>query len=368
MRTVLTFLRDGVLGTEIKQTLEAQKFQVISESDTVTQTDANLAILDEADIGQDSTDRILERLADLQIPALVILDIETRGGNLNREHKQIREAELAVFPLVSTMLDPSDVEHVVAQARAALLRSNPPHIHIIEDDPDFLQATQALLQAHGFVTSTSETIREARAAFQAGPIDVLIVDRQLPDGDGVDFIRELRELNILTPAIVLTVWRDVSQQVDGIEAGASDYITKPVEDEAVLLARIRLALRGRDRSKLLSFGGLEIDCVNNLTRWRGEKLQKLTNRDQEVLEYIAARHGVALPLSVIMEDIWGRPSRETAQLPANERHGPLIARRQAIKTTFSKAGLPDPIVQSKGTYAFNAEPFLKLGQDREVSA
>lgn len=354
-----------VAGTDaardaMRETLATQKFKVTVGQEASTPDTAALTVIDEKLLGATATDLFVTHLAKSQRPALIILDIKKRGGMYDRGVWHRRQLELDVSPLISTMLEPSDKEVFFSRVRMSLLQSEPARIHVIEDDPEFLADMLALLEASGFQTSFSETFREARVAFQDGPVDALIVDRKLPDGDGLDFIRELRACDILTPTIVVTSWVEEKAILEGIKAGANEYITKPITSNDVFIARVGMALRGREKDKVLCFGALEIDCVNKLTRWRGQPIEGLKRRDQEVLTYLAQRYGLEIPLIVVVEDIWGRPIDERGDIPKTQWNQVLTQPRKRIKEAFEVVGLPDPIKLTNGRYMFDPKSFLHL--------
>lgn len=117
-----------------------------------------------------------------------------------------------------------------------------PAILFLEDDPDLGAMTAEMLGADHRV-DWARTEREARNLLNTNRYDALVVDRRLPDGDGLDLIRSLRAGGVTTPALVLTALADVDDIVDGLDAGANDYLTKPFHF-AELEARLRALLRG----------------------------------------------------------------------------------------------------------------------------
>ncbi|KFI50831.1 response regulator transcription factor [Bifidobacterium callitrichos] len=117
-----------------------------------------------------------------------------------------------------------------------------PAILFLEDDPDLGAMTAEMLGADHRV-DWARTELEARNLLNTNRYDALVVDRRLPDGDGLDLIRALRASGVTTPALVLTALADVDDIVNGLDAGANDYLTKPFHF-AELEARLRALLRG----------------------------------------------------------------------------------------------------------------------------
>ncbi|WP_204314000.1 MULTISPECIES: response regulator transcription factor [Bifidobacterium] len=117
-----------------------------------------------------------------------------------------------------------------------------PALLLIEDDPNLGSMTGEMLGDH-YRVDWAQTASDARSLLHANRYDALIVDRRLPDGDGLDLIRILRGGGITTPALVLTALADVDDIVEGLDSGANDYLTKPFHF-VELEARLRALLRG----------------------------------------------------------------------------------------------------------------------------
>ena len=130
-------------------------------------------------------------------------------------------------------------------------------ILVVDDEAVFRVLAEEALTAEGFEVRTAETLRKARAEFERGAPDVLILDRRLPDGDGIDFLKGLRADETAAPGgdssgaivIVVTAYGDVENAVEALKAGAWDYLTKPVQlTDLVVKLRKVLETRGlRDR-------------------------------------------------------------------------------------------------------------------------
>ncbi|MBT1160857.1 response regulator transcription factor [Bifidobacterium sp. SO1] len=117
-----------------------------------------------------------------------------------------------------------------------------PAVLLIEDDPNLGSMTSEMLEPD-YRVDWVETVAAARERLRAGRYDVLVVDRRLPDGDGLDLIRTLRGSGIAVPALVLTALSGVDDIVEGLDSGANDYLAKPFHF-VELEARLRALLRG----------------------------------------------------------------------------------------------------------------------------
>ena len=136
------------------------------------------------------------------------------------------------------------------------------HVLLIEDDALVAAGIQAGLAVYDFVVDHVDSIAEARSALKAVASDVVVLDRGLPDGDGLEMLEEWRAEGMATPVLVLTARDSVQDRVAGLQGGADDYLVKPFDlDE--LVARLQALLRraaGRSRS-LIAHGSLCLDPV-----------------------------------------------------------------------------------------------------------
>ena len=133
--------------------------------------------------------------------------------------------------------------------------------------------------------------------------DLLIVDRMLPDGDGLSVVRELRRLGRLTPAICLTARDRVEERVEGLYGGADDYLVKPFEFDE-LLARIAAVTRRSAAADRLEVGDLVIDVAARRVERAGRELQ-LTAQEFDLLRYLAQNTGRVLSRTRILDAVWG---------------------------------------------------------------
>jgi two-component system OmpR family response regulator len=161
---------------------------------------------------------------------------------------------------------------------------------LIEDDVILGQGLQDFLQADGHWVDWCQCLA-ATAALRDQPYDALLVDWQLPDGSGLDWVRSMRSRGVSTPVLVLTARDLLSDRIRGLDTGADDYLVKPFDPEE-LSARIR-AVRRRtsgSASPVLCFGEVELDLTARTAALSGVRAE-LTAREWAVLEALALRAG-----------------------------------------------------------------------------
>ncbi|MGC9993520.1 MAG: response regulator transcription factor [Candidatus Cybelea sp.] len=170
------------------------------------------------------------------------------------------------------------------------------HVLVLEDEPLIVEVLESYLRAGGFETTLCGTVAEAFAALARSQPDVMILDVSLPDGSGLDVLRETRASGSLLPTIVLTARGEESDRIVGLELGADDYVTKPFSPRE-LLARVRALLRrvdertgARDGAGTLRIGELEIDQIARKARTAG-KAANLTATEFRILAILAGNPG-----------------------------------------------------------------------------
>jgi two-component system, OmpR family, KDP operon response regulator KdpE len=187
-----------------------------------------------------------------------------------------------------------------------------PNILVIDDEPQILRALKTILSAKGFKVSTAARGEEGLALATAIEPDLIILDLSLPDLDGIEVTRRLREWS-QTPIIILSVRDSERDKVLALDKGADDYLTKPFGIEE-LLARIRVALRHASRNKSspstkITAGPIEIDLANHLVTRGGEEV-KLTATEFNLLAYLAQNAGRVLTHQGILENVWDPADRD----------------------------------------------------------
>lgn len=161
---------------------------------------------------------------------------------------------------------------------------------LIEDDPILGEGLRDFLRSEGHQVEWVSLLAQARALGTQG-FDALLVDWQLPDGSGLDWLRALRQEGLATPALMLTARDQLSERVRGLDAGADDYLVKPFEPEE-LSARLRAVCRRStgNAQALRRFGEVELDLGARLASRAGQRVE-LTAREWGVLDALVQRAG-----------------------------------------------------------------------------
>jgi DNA-binding response OmpR family regulator len=182
-------------------------------------------------------------------------------------------------------------------------------ILVIEDDPVVARSLQAGLGREGFSVAWKSTgLEGVEYARKASP-HLVLLDIRLPDGSGFDFCRQMRQMGLHQPVIMLTARHDEMDKVLGLEMGADDYVTKPFGLRE-LVSRIRAQLRRAygdyavAESALVMVADLVLDLATGQAR-RGENIIELTPIEFRLLSYLARHRGQALTRAQIVETVWG---------------------------------------------------------------
>jgi two-component system, OmpR family, KDP operon response regulator KdpE len=179
---------------------------------------------------------------------------------------------------------------------------------IVEDEPQIRRFVRAALEAEGW--QVHEAATQQRGLVEAGTRkpDLLVLDLGLPDGDGLDLIRAVRQWTSV-PIVVLSARADETDKVEALDAGADDYLTKPF-GVAELLARVRANLR-RPRAlgpegadAVVRFGSVEVDSRSRVVRREGVEVH-LTPIEYRLLALLLAHAGRVLTHRQLLREVWG---------------------------------------------------------------
>ena len=177
---------------------------------------------------------------------------------------------------------------------------------IVDDDQDLRGAIAEQLQAEGFDTVEAETATDGvRQARDAKP-DLVLLDVDLPDMDGRDACRRMREDGVTTPVIMLTAADTDDDTVRGLDSGANDYVTKPYKF-AVLLARIRAQLRDYEHSEgaVFRLGAYEFRPAAKMLVDEKAKKIRLTEKETNILKYLYRAGEKAVSREELLAEVWG---------------------------------------------------------------
>jgi DNA-binding response OmpR family regulator len=175
---------------------------------------------------------------------------------------------------------------------------------VVEDEKKTAAFIRKALQAEGFAVDVCHNGEEAWAAARHTPFDAIVLDIMLPGRDGLSLLRQLRERQVAAPILLLSARAEVNERVEGLNAGADDYLPKPFVI-AELVARVRaLGRRGAD-SKLavLRVGDLTLDTITRQAERRG-KVIELTAREYRLLEFLMRSAGRICGRMAILEKVW----------------------------------------------------------------
>jgi len=175
---------------------------------------------------------------------------------------------------------------------------------VVEDERKTASFIRKALQAEGFVVDVCGDGREALATARATPFDVIVLDIMLPGRDGLSVLRCLRDDRSMTPVLLLSARNAVNERVEGLNAGADDYLPKPFE-LVELVARVRAMTRrgGENKSTLLRVADLRLDTLTRRAQ-RGDTAIELTAREYRLLEYLMRSAGRICGRMAILEKVW----------------------------------------------------------------
>jgi len=180
-------------------------------------------------------------------------------------------------------------------------------ILVVEDEEKLARLISRVLVEEGYAVETEANGRQALLRALADEYDLLIVDWMLPDLSGIQLVKRLRAAEVGTPAIMLTARDQIEDRVEGLDAGADDYLPKPFAFPE-LLARVRALTRrpwGEERDgAILGAGDVTLDPVRHVVRHRGETVD-LTAKEFALLATLLQRPGQVFTRPVLLDTVWG---------------------------------------------------------------
>jgi two-component system KDP operon response regulator KdpE len=185
---------------------------------------------------------------------------------------------------------------------------------VCDDEPQILRALRVVLKDAGFDVITTATANEALDAAAVRPPAAAIIDVVLPDGDGVEVCRRLREWSDM-PILVLSAVGEESQKVRALNAGADDYVTKPFGPDE-LIARLHAVIRrasGAQAESRIAADGLEIDLGMHTVSRDGKEI-RLTRTEFELLRTLAVNRGRLMTHHALLTEVWGPGYAEDVQV------------------------------------------------------
>lgn len=192
----------------------------------------------------------------------------------------------------------------MSEANAAIL--------VVEDEAHLAAGLKLNFELDGYEVVIAATGREGAAALAMQRFDVVVLDVMLPDFDGFELCKRMRDVGNFTPVIMLTARAAPDDRIRGLESGADDYLVKPFSLQE-LLARVRSQLRRshweRKRepepstSELVHFGAAQVDFAGHVAVVRGETVQ-LTRLERDLLRYLIDHAGRAVSRQELLENVW----------------------------------------------------------------
>lgn len=182
------------------------------------------------------------------------------------------------------------------------------HILVADDDKNTRRLMQAVLRADGYDVSTAENGEEALAVMERENIDLVVLDVMMPKMDGYTFTQTLRAANNNLPILMVSAKQLPADRKQGFLVGTDDYMTKPIDEEEMLL-RIRALLR-RARiatERKLTLGGVVLD-YDSMTVSRGEETMELPQKEFQLLFLLLSYPGKIFTRIQLMDEVWGSDS------------------------------------------------------------
>jgi len=182
-----------------------------------------------------------------------------------------------------------------------------PNVVVVEDEPQIRRFVRGALESEGCQVFEAETMKKGLVEAGTRKPDLVVLDLGLPDGDGVDFIRDLRGWSGV-PIVVLSARSDEQDKIEALDAGADDYLTKPF-GVGELLARVRASLRrasrrGEEGDTVIAFSDVSVDLVNRVVKRAGLAVH-LTPIEYRLLTFLTAQPGKVLTHRQLLREVWG---------------------------------------------------------------
>ena len=192
----------------------------------------------------------------------------------------------------------------IISPRARLRLTFPMRVLVVEDEKKTASFIRKALQSESFAVDVVGNGDDALAAALATPFDAVVLDIMLPGRDGISVLKQLRERKYSTPVLLLSARGEVNERVEGLNAGADDYLPKPFE-LAELVARVRALTRrgGENKSTTLRVADLTLDTLSHKAQ-RGGATIELTAREYRLLEFLMRSAGRLCGRMMILEKVW----------------------------------------------------------------
>jgi two-component system OmpR family response regulator len=218
----------------------------------------------------------------------------------------------------------------------------PLSVLIVEDDAELAQLLKDQLAAAGHAAQVEEDAATAIALVGSRPFDVILLDRMVPKIDGVDVLKRLRREQVDVPVILLTALGRLAERVEGLDAGADDYIVKPFEIDE-LIARIRTVVRRRvgpaSDNSTVSAGDVTVSLLRHRVTRAGRPIE-LHKTEIKLLAELVRAAGDVVTRAMLLEKVWGYDFVPTTNI--------VDAYIRRLRLKLEVPGLPDPIATVRG--------------------
>ena len=226
-----------------------------------------------------------------------------------------------------------------------------PRVLIIEDEEKMARMLARVLRGEGHVAETAGDGRTGLRRALDDTFDLLIVDWMLPERSGVQVVRGLRAADVHTPVLMLTARGQVEDRVEGLDAGADDYLPKPFALPE-LLARVRALTRrqgeGPSTEAVMRVGDVTLDPVRHVVRLRDERVD-LTAKEFALLATLMQRPGQVFSRSVLLDTVWGVPGEVSTSV--------VELYVSYLRKKLDRSGEPSRIRTVRGVgYTFEPQP------------
>ena len=188
-------------------------------------------------------------------------------------------------------------------------------ILMVEDDANLGSSIREYLVREGYDVEWAKSLESVRALTPAD-YEIILLDWMLPDGQGIDYLKEVRSENVKVPIIMLTARNDTIDKVIGLEGGANDYMTKPFEPRE-LIARIRVQIRDKvddsaEELSIISVGDVEINAIERKAFFQKTEVE-LTKMEFDFLTLLASHPNRAFSREEILNKVWGYENYPTTR-------------------------------------------------------
>ncbi|GAB3641167.1 response regulator transcription factor [Spirosoma arcticum] len=221
-------------------------------------------------------------------------------------------------------------------------------ILLVEDEPDLLTAMRHFLEEEAYVVTTAATYAKASIAIHDYDYDCIVVDIGLPDGNGLNLIRQVKAAQQLAGLIIISAKDSLDDKLTGLELGSDDYLTKPFH-LSELNARIKSVLRRRffGGNTLITFGIISVDSLAHQVNVDGKPVE-LTEKEYQLLLFLMANPNRLLTKAAIAEYVWGD------YMDGADSHDFLYTHIKNLRRKLIDKGCPDYIKTRYGAgYLFS---------------